>query len=146
MRALSISTFSGVSSCTWTVIRHSEATLLYSATFCRVGVNNSAPNGCLSRATKRKARICLSNGDTVEGGRRDAASGKRVADRSPNGNPSRAASRAARVCLATDVILEGPGNDDKSTIREDRSSAFASSIVSVTLPTGCRSRRKSIQG
>ena len=46
------------------------------------------------------------------------------------------------------MIWEGPVDDGKSPIEEDRSSSFSSGIVSTALPlpTGCRSRRKSIQG
>ena len=150
MRTLSTSLFNivGVISSTWTVIRLSAATLLYAATLPRLGVSSGAPNGCLSRAMTWSARICLSVRDNDEGGRRDAASRGNVVVSPPNDRPRRSTSRAARVCAAADVdaVLEGARNNGNSLIEEDQSSVFSSGIVSATLPTGCWSRRKSIQG
>ena len=148
MHTLSTSLFStvGVISSTWTVIRLSAATLLYAATLWRFGVSSSAPNGCLSRAITWSARVCLFVCDNDEGGLRDDASGGNGVVRPPKGRPMRETSHAARVCGAADAIPEGPGDDGNSTIEEDQSSVFSSSIVSTILPTGCWPRRKSIQG
>ena len=150
VRTLSISLLNivGVISSTWTVIKLSAATLLYAATLLRCGVSSSAPNGCFNRAMTRSARICLSVGDNDEGGRRDAASGGSLVIRPSNGCPRRVTSHAGSICGAANATLEGPGNKDNSPI-EDRSSVLSSGItgiVSATLPTGCRSRRKSTQG
>ena len=146
MSTLSTSLFNivVVISSTWTVIRLSAATLLYA--LLRFDVSNRAPNGCLSRAMTWSARICLSVWDNNEGGRRDAASPGNVVVRRPKGRPRRVTSRAARVCGAADAIPEGPGNNVNSPIEEDRLSVLSSGIISATLPTGCWSRRKSIQG
>ena len=135
----------GVISSTWTVIKLPPATLLYSSTFSRVGVSKSAPNGCLSRAMSFRARIRFAMGDTDDGGRSDAVSSVDVLSHPPN-RPRRATSRAARVCRAVDVVLEGPGKEGNSPSTEDWSSIFFSGNNSGMLPTGCRSRRKSIQG
>ena len=143
--AFSINAFQGASSCTCTVIRLSEATRLYSATFWRVGVNSSAPNGCLSRATNCSARIRLSTCDIDEGRRRDVASRGGVADRLPNGSPRWAANCDARVRLVVG-ILEGPGHGGASLIDENWLSVLPSATVSISLPTGSRWSRKSIQG
>jgi len=147
VRTLSTSLFNiaGVISSSWTVIRLSVATLLHAATLLRCGVSSRAPNGCLSRVMVWSALISLSVCDTDEGGRRDAASPRDVVVH-PNGCPRRATSHAARVCGAANAIPEEPGNNGNSPIEEDRSSVFSSGIVSATLPTGCWSRRKSIQG
>ena len=48
--SISLSNIAGVISSTRTVIKLSGATLLYAATPPELGVSNSAPNGCLSRA------------------------------------------------------------------------------------------------
>jgi hypothetical protein len=151
MRTLSTNLFNiaGVMSSTWTVIKLSAATLLHAATFPRFGVSNSAPNGRLSRAMSRRARISLSIGDMVEGGRRDTTSEYRGGgvERCPSNDRTMLETRrGAGVCGTTDVILEGPENDGNSPIEEKWWSMLSSYIVSVTLPTGCRSRRKSIQG
>ncbi|KAI9572520.1 hypothetical protein HD554DRAFT_2065904 [Boletus coccyginus] len=76
MHTVSTSLFNtvGVVSSTWTVIRLSAATLLYAATLPRSGVSSSAPNGCLSRASTRRARSCASACDADKGSRREVAS------------------------------------------------------------------------
>lgn len=145
VRAFPTNASNGASSCTCTVIILSEATRLYSGTFLRVGVNSSAPNGCLSRATNCSARVRLSICDTDEGGRRDPVSRGGVAGR-PLNDKIRAANCDVRVRLIGDIIWEGPEDGDTSLIDEEWSSRLSSNAVSIPLPTGCRWRRKSIQG
>ena len=120
MHTLSTNLFNivGVMSSTWTVIKLSAATLLYAATFPRFGVSNSAPNGCFNRAMSRRARISLSMGDMVEGGRRDATSeyGGWGVERYDCARLE--TRRIAGVGRNPDVVLEGPANDDDSTIKE----------------------------
>ncbi|KAF8555911.1 hypothetical protein OG21DRAFT_784065 [Imleria badia] len=140
MCTLSTSLFNTVCmiSSTLTVIKLSEATLLYAATCPRFRVSTTAPKGCLSRARIRRAHSCLSAGDTDEGGRREAAS--RMEKRALNGRPMRATSLATRVCGTADVILEGSSEDDIA-IKEDRRVVLFRGIVSVVVPTGCRGER-----
>ena len=130
----SLSNIVGVRSSTCTVIKLSAATRLYSFTFRRVGVSSSAPNGRLSRAMNCRTRVCFSEGDRVEGGKRDAASAADVVACPPNGGSGRAANHAARVCGASDVVLDRFGNDGNSPSTEDWSLSIG--IVRVTLPTG----------
>ena len=150
VRTLSTSLFSiaGVISSTWTVIRLSVAILLYAATLRRLGVSSSTPNGCLSQVITWSARICLPVCDIDEGGRRDDVSAENAVARPLNDCPKQETSHTGCVCTAADAPLEGTERNDNSPIEEDRSSVFTSSIVFkfITLPTGCRSRRKSIQG
>jgi len=138
---ISFSNIAGVISPTCTLIRLSAPTRLYSSIFRRVAVSNRAPNGCRSRALNSRTRICFSAGDRVDGGRSDATSG---AERLPS--PIRDMSRAVRVRWGVDAILDKPGNDGNWPSTDNLSSVFSSAIVSCILPTGCLSRRKSIQG
>ena len=64
----------GVITLTWTVIRLSNATLLYATTLPELGVSNSTPNGCLSQLRAWRASIHLSLCARVKGGWRDVAS------------------------------------------------------------------------
>ena len=104
-----------VSSSTWTVIRLSEATLLYSSTFWRVGVNNNAPNGCFSRAMRRRAWARFSVGDENE----TNGGGSAWPANAPNGRPSREMRRDVRVRLTAAMLEGSAGDDGQSGVQKD---------------------------